>query len=103
MENDRALEVKEPPLNSPLWDCFMMPSAGTTGLEPATFAVTGRRSNQLIYVPTEVTNIPTARLPHLPLASAYDSRHGACSFAVPERSGMHPALPVQARGFFPSL
>ena len=26
--------------------------AGTTGLEPATSAVTGRRSNQLSYVPT---------------------------------------------------
>ena len=27
--------------------------AGTTGLEPATSAVTGQRSNQLSYVPTE--------------------------------------------------
>jgi hypothetical protein len=28
--------------------------AGTTGLEPATSAVTGQRSNQLSYVPTAV-------------------------------------------------
>ena len=27
--------------------------AGTTGLEPATSAVTGQRSNQLNYVPTK--------------------------------------------------
>jgi hypothetical protein len=27
--------------------------AGTTGLEPATSAVTGQRSNQLSYVPKE--------------------------------------------------
>ena len=31
--------------------CFRM-MAGTTGLEPATSAVTGQRSNQLNYVPT---------------------------------------------------
>ena len=29
--------------------------AGTTGLEPATSDVTGRRSNQLNYVPRNVT------------------------------------------------
>ena len=33
--------------------------AGTTGLEPATSAVTGQRSNQLNYVPREVQQIPT--------------------------------------------
>jgi hypothetical protein len=30
--------------------------AGTTGLEPATSAVTGQHSNQLNYVPTSVFN-----------------------------------------------
>ena len=32
--------------------------AGTTGLEPATSAVTGQRSNQLSYVPKIVFNKP---------------------------------------------
>ena len=32
------------------WKC-LKPLAGTTGLEPATSDVTGRRSNQLSYVP----------------------------------------------------
>ena len=31
--------------------------AGTTGLEPATSDVTGRRSNQLNYVPAEVDEL----------------------------------------------
>jgi hypothetical protein len=29
--------------------------AGTTGLEPATSAVTGQRSNQLSYVPSAIS------------------------------------------------
>ncbi len=33
-----------------LWEKLM---AGTTGLEPATSAVTGQRSNQLNYVPAK--------------------------------------------------
>ena len=33
--------------------CFRL-MAGTTGLEPATSAVTGQRSNQLSYVPTSL-------------------------------------------------
>ena len=31
--------------------------AGTTGLEPATSDVTGRRSNQLNYVPLRTVNV----------------------------------------------
>jgi hypothetical protein len=38
-------------LHKPLISRFM---AGTTGLEPATSAVTGRRSNQLSYVPRNI-------------------------------------------------
>ena len=35
--------------------------AGTTGLEPATSAVTGQRSNQLSYVPNcSISNLGTA-------------------------------------------
>ncbi len=37
--------------------------AGTTGLEPATSAVTGQRSDQLSYVPTlSLSRLPTSRL-----------------------------------------
>ncbi len=35
--------------------------AGTTGLEPATSAVTGQRSNQLSYVPTSALNTLVVR------------------------------------------
>jgi hypothetical protein len=31
--------------------------AGTTGLEPATSAVTGQRSNQLSYVPRYISSV----------------------------------------------
>jgi hypothetical protein len=34
--------------------------AGTTGLEPATSAVTGQRSNQLNYVPAMKTQLVTS-------------------------------------------
>ena len=36
---------------------FVESMAGTTGLEPATSAVTGRRSNQLSYVPTLIKRL----------------------------------------------
>ena len=35
--------------------------AGTTGLEPATSAVTGQRSNQLSYVPNCILPLPQAQ------------------------------------------
>ena len=38
-----------------------MPSAGTTRFELAAFAVTGRRSNQLIYVPADSTSYTCGR------------------------------------------
>ena len=37
-----------------LEECLKEEMAGATGLEPATFAVTGRRSNQLNYAPASV-------------------------------------------------
>src|SRR5580704_6547758 len=36
--------------------------AGTTGLEPATSAVTGQRSNQLSYVPGSAPGLPLCSL-----------------------------------------
>ena len=43
--------------------------AGTTGLEPATSAVTGQRSNQLSYVPTLRLNLfITGRREEMPLS-----------------------------------
>jgi hypothetical protein len=65
--------------------------AGTTGLEPATSAVTGQRSNQLNYVPTSLF-MRLAPKPHVycrfPLsansrASALSSRY----IEVPGRNG----------------
>jgi hypothetical protein len=40
--------------------------AGTTGLEPATFDVTGRRSNQLSYVPFCADKPDTRRITYGP-------------------------------------
>jgi hypothetical protein len=70
--------------------------AGTTGLEPATSAVTGQRSNQLSYVPSflffdirHVQEIAVFRcglfLPQLPLC------HG--NYPISAVSGQHETLP----------
>ena len=48
--------------------------AGTTGLEPATFGVTGRRSNQLNYAPIYNQN---------KLRAGQDTVNGSAVFAVP--------------------
>jgi hypothetical protein len=40
--------------------------AGTTGLEPATSDVTGRRSNQLNYVPAEASLRSATKVTHSP-------------------------------------
>jgi hypothetical protein len=50
--------------------------AGTTGLEPATSAVTGQRSNQLSYVPrnnVELTERSSTARPFLTLLLAYNA------------------------------
>ena len=62
--------------------------AGTTGLEPATSAVTGQRSNQLSYVPSS----PNVAAPDA-LLSAFEEVTGglsgfaATSLSVTERGG----------------
>jgi hypothetical protein len=49
--------------------------AGTTGLEPATSDVTGRRSNQLNYVPFEMNYVGNVILTY---RSSYNSNRDAC-------------------------
>ena len=39
-------------------ECFFV-GAGTAGLEPVTFCVTGRRSNQLSYAPIKYSLVKT--------------------------------------------
>ena len=45
--------------------------AGTTGLEPATSAVTGQRSNQLSYVPTFFSSTYAKSKNSLSIAAVY--------------------------------
>ena len=52
--------------------------AGTTGLEPATSDVTGRRSNQLSYVPELIQTSGDFNLAHRN-ADLLNNRFGGCS------------------------
>ena len=60
--------------------------AGTTGLEPATSDVTGRRSNQLNYVPEVLNNVGNCILTY----SLAKARTAAPACAKP------PARPIPA-------
>ena len=53
--------------------------AGTTGFEPATSDVTGRRSNQLNYVPEVYNNVGNCILTYCAVqAAGYSSKSIAC-------------------------
>ena len=57
----------------------MKEMAGTTGFEPATSDVTGRRSNQLNYVPEVYNNVGNCILTYCRIAAAsYSSNSSAC-------------------------
>jgi hypothetical protein len=55
--------------------------AGTTGLEPATSAVTGQRSNQLSYVPN-VAKIQAAHTCWTRLWNAFIHKHNTSSLSA---------------------
>ena len=73
--------------------------AGTTGLEPATSAVTGRRSNQLSYVPTFFSSTYAKSKNLLSFAAVYffsrfHSFHGIEPIsAINGQHGQHETLP----------
>ncbi len=75
--------------------------AGTTGLEPATSAVTGQRSNQLSYVPTFFSSTYTKSRNLLSIAAAYFCLASTFSTDQTESviDGQHeilPSVPLQA-------
>jgi hypothetical protein len=79
--------------------------AGTTGLEPATSALTGQRSNQLSYVPTIFSSTYAKSQNLLSFAAVYSfSRfhrlHGIEPIsAINGQHGQHeilPSMPLQA-------
>ncbi len=71
--------------------------AGTTGLEPATSAVTGQRSNQLSYVPSFFSSTYAKSKNLLSIAAVYlISRFHS---AINGQQGQHeilPSMPLQA-------
>ncbi len=76
--------------------------AGTTGLEPATSAVTGQRSNQLSYVPTFFSSTYAKPKNLLSIAAVYlfSSFHEILpNSAINGQQGQHeilPSMPLQA-------
>src|ERR1035437_826986 len=76
--------------------------AGTTGLEPATSAVTGQRSNQLSYVPTLISSTYAKSKNLLSFAAVYSfsrihSFHGI--YPISAMNGQHeilPSMPLEA-------